>query len=90
MNTTAEMPNRENAEEKYLPVLTEMKNGKDWEVFFLRILAKAVIGTKENETIEFPSVRQAGEFIGRDHKGIVRAIKGDGQTTCAGYTWRYK
>ena len=51
---------------------------------------KAVIGTKENETIEFPSVRQAAEFIGRDHKGIVRAIKGDGQRTCAGYTWRYK
>ena len=24
-----------------------------------------------------------------DYSGITKAIKGDGQTTCAGYTWAY-
>ena len=46
MNTTAEMPNRENAEEKYLPVLTEMKNGK-----FVR-QSKRYFDARENQWID--------------------------------------
>lgn len=50
---------------------------------------RSVIAVRGEERIVFAGVREAAKFIGRDHKGIVRAIKGDGQRTCAGYSWTY-
>lgn len=50
---------------------------------------KAVVGTRENETIEFSSIAEASRFIGRAEQGITRVIKGKRQT-CGGYSWRYK
>lgn len=49
---------------------------------------KAVIAEKDDVSICFDSVREAARQIGRDHKGIIRAINGT-QLTCAGFKWKY-
>ena len=52
---------------------------------------KAVVGTKENETIEFPSIRQAAEFIGKAISTISKCLSLKCENkTAGGYTWTYK
>jgi len=55
-----------------------------------RILSKSVemwhpVGTF---IMEFPSIKEAANYIGRDVCSITDALKGRSRT-CAGYNWRY-
>ena len=52
---------------------------------------KAVVGTKENATIEVPSIRQAAEFIGKELSTISKCLSLKCENkTAGGYTWTYK
>lgn len=50
---------------------------------------RAVIAEKNGIKLRFESVREAARQIGKDHKGIIRSIKGE-QPTCGSYTWKYE